>query len=119
VKSWRFLLLSIAAVCALLWFNWLYNEPVRARREILEQMRSLTEADLSVLKAALDRPGSQMMTTAGSANEKLWERLKQREWARQVAKPQAMPEYIRLYELTDKGSTELPSLFAIPRRKSN
>jgi hypothetical protein len=119
VKKWRFLLISITAVCAVLWLNWLYNEPVRARREIVEQMRTLTQADLSVLKGSLERPRSQMMTVTGSANEQLWERLKQREWARQVAVPQGMPENIRLYELTDKGSTELSTLFASPRRNPN
>jgi len=73
MKKWQLVLLVFSAICAVLWTTRVRSEPARASREMLAQMGAMSPADLSVLKAALERPGSQIVTTAGRANEKLWE----------------------------------------------
>jgi hypothetical protein len=110
--KWKFVALFLAAIFASGWVTWVRNEPARAKRLMLAQMAAMSTADLSVLKAALARPDSQMMTTAGSANDVLWQQFSHRGWATQLAAPRELPASIRLYSLADKGRTEVLKLFA-------
>ena len=42
---------------------------------LLQRMRQMSDADLSVLAASAQTPGSSMTTGPGSANEALWSEL--------------------------------------------
>jgi hypothetical protein len=111
MRKWQLVALVFTAIFASVWVTWIRNEPVRAKREMLVQMGAMSRADLSVLKAALERPDSQMMTTVGSANEVLWQQFAHRGWATQLPAPPEMPASIRRYSLTDQGRTEVLKLF--------
>lgn len=42
---------------------------------LLERMRQMSAADLSILQASAQTPGSSMTTAPGSANEALWSEM--------------------------------------------
>ena len=81
---------------------------------IVELIRRLTAGDLSVLKATLDTPDSQIATVAGSANDRLWSALADeglaRELALQIDVP--LPPHFRpkSFTLTEDGRAALPQL---------
>lgn len=81
---------------------------------------ALSDGDRSVLREILNRPGSQMVTTAGSPNDALWSELTRRGLMIQLEIPAEMSKAaagqdlnIKFFSITDKGQSEIPNL--LPR----
>jgi hypothetical protein len=58
---------------------------------LLQRMRGMSAADLSVLQASADTPDSQMTTAPGSPNEALWSEMEQLGWMTRAAEEISLP----------------------------
>ncbi len=111
----RILLACLAGVFAV---SLAWSAPAHAEPENIHVLaRRLSAGDISTLRAALQRPGAQMMTAKDSANDGLWSALAAQGLMREeplppemAAKLQGTGLGLRIYSVTERGQTEIPSL---------
>jgi hypothetical protein len=86
---------------------------------ILQQMREMTEADLSVLQASVDTPDSSMTTAPGSPNEALWSAMEKLGWmvrtTDELDPPGVGRFLLQVYSLTPAGQVGVSHLLSIVR----
>ena len=87
--------------------------------EILEDMWTMSPADLSVLEAALRHESGQMLTTAGSSNDRIWSKMAKLGLMRAVdVAPDLQGGLVaaRSYELLEKGRKKvIPAMIELIR----
>ena len=85
-------------------------------RALVELIRRLSASDVSVLRATLDTPDSQIATVANSANDVLWSAFVKKGLARELTLDLDVPIppgfRPKTFALTDDGRTELPQLLS-------
>ena len=69
-----------------------------------------TPGDLSVLWGALDYENAGLMTSDGSNNHRLWQRLADHGLMTATAPPEGLPIVARQFELTERGRRMVPVL---------
>jgi len=83
---------------------------------IIDLIRRLSGSELSVLRAILETPGSQVATVKGSANDMLWSTLAAQGLAREspLALDVPLPPNLRpkSFTLTEEGREAVPRLVA-------
>lgn len=84
--------------------------------QVLQAFKALSEADKSVILAGAQHPGSTMLTTKGSANDRFWTLLSQADWTEEVALPEGiqdteMARQSIAWAVTSLGAVALPVLF--------
>ena len=81
---------------------------------LVELLRSLSSADLSVVRATLETADSQIATVAGTPHEALWSALVERGFARELPLDfdVPLPAHFRpkSFALTTEGREVLPQL---------
>ena len=80
---------------------------------LVRDFAALSDGDRSVLIAAAGEPGSTMMTSSGSPNDRLWTKLAKVGWTERA---DDVPEQLRSmgfagWKITELGSLSLPVLF--------
>jgi hypothetical protein len=87
--------------------------------EILEDMWTMSPADLSVLEAALRCENGQMLTTAGSSNDRMWSKMAKLGLMRAVDVALDLQDGLvaaRSYELLEKGRKKaIPAMIELIR----
>ena len=83
---------------------------------LLQRMRQMSDADLSVLAASTQTPGSSMTTGPGSANEALWCELVTLGWMAKRAEALDLPGGRRfemtIYSISVEGLQSISDLLA-------
>jgi hypothetical protein len=85
-------------------------------QEILNDAYRMSAADLSVLEAAARDESAHLITTEGSANDRLWSKMARVDWMRAAAVPSelgALMPAMRTYQLTPKGRRKIPMMFEL------
>ena len=77
---------------------------------LLQLMRAMSPADLSVIETAARRAGNQAVTIAGSANDMLWSDFVALGWMKTVPVPEGLPDNIRVFEVTAAGAAPISGL---------
>jgi hypothetical protein len=84
---------------------------------LLQRMRKMSAADLSVLQASADTPDSQMTTAPGSPNEALWSEMGQLGWMIRAAEEINLPGggkfAMHTYSLTPAGRDAVLKLLSL------
>jgi hypothetical protein len=84
---------------------------------LLQRMREMSAADLSVLQASADTPDSQMTTAPGSPNEALWSQMEKLEWMIRTAEDISLPGggqfAMHTYSLTPAGREAVLKLLSL------
>src|SRR5262245_8731695 len=87
--------------------------------DILEDMWNMSPADLSVLEAALRHESGQMLTTAGSSNDRVWSKMAKLGFMRAVDLAPDLQDgsvAARSYELLEKGRKKaIPAMIELTR----
>lgn len=82
---------------------------------LLERMRSMSAADLSVLEAAIKQPSGEqpvlLTTIPGSANDQLWSEMTKLGWL-SAEPPLAVPVQSKVFALQPSAKPALEELFA-------
>ena len=85
-------------------------------QDILDNAYRMSAADLSVLEAAGRHDAPKLITTEGSANDRLWSKMARVDWVRATTVPAelgAIMPAMRTYELTPKGRRKVPVMFEL------
>jgi hypothetical protein len=84
---------------------------------LLQRMRKMSAADLSVLQASADMPDSQMTTAPGSPNEALWSEMEKLGWMIRAAEDISLPgggKFAMLtYSMTPAGREAVSKLLSL------
>ena len=90
---------------------------VHQESEILDRMRHMSRADISVLEACVKSPDSAMTTFPGSPNDVLWTEMMQLGWTdrdEQVASlSDSVSITLRIYKITQQGREPISNLLRI------
>jgi hypothetical protein len=83
---------------------------------LLQRMRQMCAADISVLEAAANTPGSSITTGPGSANESLWTEMAALGWMSVkddvLDLPGGKQFVVRIYSITPDGSEPILKLLS-------
>lgn len=87
-------------------------------RQLRLWLATLSPGDLSVNEGAAARPGSTVVTGAGSANDELWSRMEPAGWTQRITvEPLSIPGVTSAYTLTVTGAramtTELAAIVTV------
>jgi hypothetical protein len=77
---------------------------------LADLLAAATPGDRSVLWGALDYENSGLMTSDGSNNHRLWQRLADHGLMTATAPPEGLPIVARQFELTERGRRMVPVL---------
>jgi hypothetical protein len=84
---------------------------------LLQRMRKMSAADLSVLQASADTPDSQMTTAPGSPNEVLWSEMEKLGWMIRAAEDISLPGGVKFamhtYSMTPAGREAVSKLLSL------
>jgi hypothetical protein len=88
---------------------------VMSTPSLLDQLRRLKPSELSVLRATLDTPGSQIATVAGTANDAFWTTMVERGFAKEmtleIGPIEGLPDFRpRSFALTEHGRAVVADL---------
>ena len=83
---------------------------------LLRRMREMSAADISVLEASAQTPGSNMTTSPGSPNEILWSEMVGLGWMESRDEMLELPEgarfLIRIYSISPEGLEPIRNLLS-------
>ena len=83
---------------------------------LLQRMREMSAADISVLAASAQEPGSSMTTAPGSPNEVLWTGMVDLGWMsvrdENLDIPGRPPLLMKIYSITPEGLEPISSLLS-------
>jgi hypothetical protein len=83
---------------------------------LLQRMQQMSAADISVLEAAANTPGSSMTTGPGSANETLWTEMAALGWMSVkddvLDLPGGKQFIVRIYSITPQGGEPIWKLLS-------
>jgi len=83
---------------------------------LLQRMQQMSAADISVLQAAANTPGSSMTSAPGSANESLWTDMAALGWMRVkddvLDLPGGTQFVVRMYSITAQGGEPIAKLLS-------
>jgi hypothetical protein len=86
-------------------------------QSLLQRMRGMSAADLSVLQASAGTPDSQMTTAPGSPNEALWSEMEQLGWMTRAAEDISLPGggkfSMHTYSMTPAGREGVLKLLSL------
>jgi hypothetical protein len=84
---------------------------------LLQRMRGMSAADLSVLQASADTPDSQMTTAPSSPNEALWSEMEKLGWMIRASEDISLPGGGRFamhtYSMTPAGREAVLKLLSL------
>ena len=79
---------------------------------LVEAFKGLSDGDKSVLIEGARNPGSVMMTSKGSDNDRYWASLSEIHWTEQAEVPEALRSFdVAAWTVTQLGAVSLPVLF--------
>ena len=84
---------------------------------LVQRMRKMSAADLSVLQASADTPDSLMTTAPGSPNEALWSEMEKLGWMTRAADEISLPGggkfAMQTYSMTPAGREAVLKLLSM------
>ncbi|GAB2176188.1 tetratricopeptide repeat protein [Dongia sp. agr-C8] len=78
---------------------------------LLPVMDGMSDADLSVLYVAMDKPDAHLGTVEGSKNHALWSALARLGWMKAAGRDKQVTENQRVFLLTEAGQAAIPRVF--------
>ena len=81
--------------------------------ELVQALAALGPGDISVNEAAAARPGSAMLTSAGSPNDLLWSKMEAAGGARRVTFDDAPIADARAFQFTEGGAIAVATAFRV------